>query len=121
MRVSTLRCLQNVKVLHNANNTDNAKAIAKHVPGVFSENDWAKYHTKKQSFSKVGFNPFRQKPRFLPVCDTILLKTLWEKDKLLVMSNFSFSHNVFYQSREVFAIYIKVKIVICKLFQFEPV
>ena len=39
MQVSTLRCLQNVKVLHNANNTDNAKAIAKHVPGVFSEND----------------------------------------------------------------------------------
>ena len=25
-----------------------------------------------------------------------LLKTLWEKEKLLVTSNFSFSHNVFY-------------------------
>ena len=24
------------------------------------------------------------------------LKTLWEKEKLLVMSNFSFSHSVFY-------------------------
>ena len=26
---------------------------------------------------------------------TSLLKTLWEKEKLLVMSNFSFSHSVF--------------------------
>ena len=28
--------------------------------------------------------------------ETSLLKTLWEKEKLLVMSNFSFSHSVFY-------------------------
>ena len=27
------------------------------------------------------------------------LKTLWEKEKLLVMSNFSFSHNVFHSIR----------------------
>ena len=29
------------------------------------------------------------------VCSTSLLKTLWEKEKLLVMSNFSFFHRVF--------------------------
>ena len=30
------------------------------------------------------FNPFPNKPRFLHVCSTKLLKTLWEKEKLLV-------------------------------------
>ena len=41
------------------------------------------------------FNPFPNKPWFLQVCSTSLLKTLREKEKLLVMSNFSFSHRVF--------------------------
>ena len=31
-----------------------------------------------------------------PVCNTSLLETLWEKEKLLVTSNFSFSLRVFY-------------------------
>ena len=43
-----------------------------------------------------GFNPFPNKPWFLRVCPTSFLKTLWEKEKLLVTSNFSFSHSVFY-------------------------
>ena len=42
------------------------------------------------------FNPFPNKPWFLCVCSKSLLKTLWEKEKLLVMSTFSFSHIVFY-------------------------
>ena len=29
------------------------------------------------------------------------LKTLWEKEELLVTSNFSFSHNVFYSYRSL--------------------
>ena len=37
----------------------------------------------------------QKKPLFLRVCRTSLLKTLWEKEKLLVTSNFSFSHSVF--------------------------
>ena len=41
-------------------------------------------------------NPFPNKPWFLCACSTSLLKTLWEKKKLLIMSNFSFSHCVFY-------------------------
>ena len=44
----------------------------------------------------VYLNPFPNKPWFLRVCSTSLLKTLWEKEKLLVTSNFSFSHSVFY-------------------------
>ena len=42
------------------------------------------------------FIPFPNKPWFLRVCSTSLLKTLWEKEKLLVTSNFSFSLGVFY-------------------------
>ena len=44
----------------------------------------------------------------LCVCSTSLLKTLWEKEKLLVMREFS-------------AIVIKSKIVFCKLFQFGSI
>ena len=36
-------------------------------------------------------NPFPNKPWFLRVCSTSLLKTPREKEKLLIMSNFSFS------------------------------
>ena len=42
------------------------------------------------------FNPFPDKPWFLHVCSKTLLKTPWEKEKLLVTNNFSFSHSVFY-------------------------
>ena len=45
-----------------------------------------------------------------------VLKTLWEKEKLLVMSNFSFSHSIFYSFGELSAIFIKFEIVVCKLF-----
>ena len=42
------------------------------------------------------FNPFPNKPWFLCVWSTSLLKTLWENEKLLITSNFSFFHSVFY-------------------------
>ena len=64
------------------------------------------------------FNPFPTKPWFLRVCSTSLLKTLREKEKLLVTSNFSFSHSVFYQFRELSTIFNKLETVVCKLFQF---
>ena len=40
-------------------------------------------------------NPFPNKPWIVLICSTNLLKTPWEKEKLLVTSNFFFSHNVF--------------------------
>ena len=64
---------------------------------------------------------FPNKPWFLCVCSTYLLKTLQENEKLLVMSNFSFSHSVFYAVGELCAIFIKFKIVVCKYFQFGRV
>ena len=69
----------------------------------------------------IFFNPFPIKPWFLRVRCTSLLKTLWEKEKLLVMSNFSFSHSVFYPCGELFSIFIKFEIVVCNLFHFGKV
>ena len=71
--------------------------------------------------SRKCFNPFPNKPWFLRVCSTSLLKTLWENEKLLVTSVFSFSHSVFYPFGELSAIFIKFEIVVCKLFQFGRV
>ena len=45
-----------------------------------------------------GFNPFPHNYTFWRPWETSLLKTLWEKEKLFVTSNFSFSHSVFYPS-----------------------
>ena len=42
------------------------------------------------------FNPFPHNDTFWRPWETNLLKTLWEKEKLLITSNFSFSHSVFY-------------------------
>ena len=61
-------------------------------------------------------NPFPNKPLFLRFYNTSLSKTLWEKKKLLVTSNFYFSHSVFYPLRKPIAIFIKLKFVVCKLF-----
>ena len=50
-----------------------------------------------------------------------VLKTLWETEKLLVRSNFSFSHGVFYPFWELSIVFIKFEIVVCKFFQFGSV
>ena len=52
------------------------------------------FRTHKEILS-FQFNLFPNKLRILCVCSTSLLKTLWKKEKLLIMSNFSFSHSVF--------------------------
>ena len=61
-------------------------------------------------------------PGFYPgVYSTSLLKTLWEKEKLLVTSNFSFFHSIFYPSGELSAIFFKSEIFVCNLFEFGRV
>ena len=62
--------------------------------------NWTENAASKEG--KRCFNPFPNKPCILRVCSTSLLKTLWEKEQLLVTSNFSFSRSVFYLFREVF-------------------
>ena len=76
---------------------------------------------KRNLMFRVAFNPFPNKPWFLCVYSTSLVKTLREKEKLLVTSNFSFSDSVFYPFWELSIIFIKLKIVLCKLFQFGRV
>ena len=56
------------------------------------------------------FNLLPNKPWFLCVCTIGFLKTLWLKEKLLVTSNFSFFHSVFYPSGELSVIFIKFEI-----------
>ena len=81
------------------------------------------YFTSTNTTQVLGcfVNPFPNKPWFLRVCCTSLLKTQWEKEKLLVMSNFFFSHCVFYLFGELSAIFIKSKIVVCRHFEFGRV
>ena len=43
----------------------------------------------------TSLNPFPNKPLFLPVCNTSLLKTIWEKEKLVITSNFCFFQSIF--------------------------
>ena len=64
-------------------------------------------------------NPFPDRPWFLHVCRINLSKTLWKKEKLLVTSNFSFSHSVFYPFREVSAIFIKLRMLSANSFILE--
>ena len=44
--------------------------------------------------NSTSFNPVPDKPLISCICSTSLLKTLWEKEKLLVTRNFSFPHSV---------------------------
>ena len=85
-----------------------------------------KHYEKRRNCSLLAISPITQcfqdltfptnKPWFLRVCSTRLLKTLWEKEKLLIPSNFSLSHSVFYLFEELSAIFIRFEIVVCKLF-----
>ena len=60
-------------------------------------------------------NPFLNKPWFLCVCNTSLLNTLWEKEKLLRAVS-PFPNSVYYPFGELSAIFIKFEIVICWLY-----
>ena len=47
------------------------------------------------------------------------MKRLWDQEKLLVMSDFFVSPSVSYLFGELYAIFIKFEIVVCKLFSLE--
>ena len=46
---------------------------------------------------------------------------MWEKEKLLVTSNLSFSKSVFYAFEKLSVIFTKFQIVVCNLFQLRIV
>ena len=68
------------------------------------------------------FLPFSQtSPGFNTSAVKIFLKTLWEKEKFLLKSDFSFNHSIFYPLGELSAIFHQFEIVVYKLFQFGRV
>ena len=69
-------------------------------------------HLKNLSHTILTFNDLGKRS---------LLKTLCEKEKILVTSIFSFSHNVFYPCKDKFQFLSHIYFVICKCFQFEQV
>ena len=75
--------------------------------------------TIKEVQARVSLNPFPYNPWFLRVCSTALLKTPWEKEKLLVTSNFSSSHSVFYPFEEPSGILLKFKFSSANSFSLE--
>ena len=95
-----------------------ASAARKQNRNRFVEILWTWFPT---DVTKYALNSFLHNDTFWRPWQASLLKTLWEKEKLLVTSNFSFTHSVFYPWRELSAIFIKFKIVACTLFQFGPV
>ena len=83
---------------------------------------------QKASFSEVVENRDCVVTKELPLSQTSpgfyvwgrsLLKTPWEKEKLLVTSNLFFSHSVFYPFAVLSALFIKFEIVVCKLYILE--
>ena len=102
--------------------TSNGKKIPKKENGKKS-NKGNKVNRQKSPQTSIiiypcPLNPFPNKPWILSVSSKCLLKTLLEQKKLLVTSNFFFSHSVFYPFREPSALFIKFKIVVCKLSPF---
>ena len=57
-------------------------------------------------------------PTFNDPLEGSLLKTLWEKEKMLVTSIFSFSHNVFYPFQNNFQFLSQFYFAVCNCFQF---
>ena len=76
-------------------------------------------HPSGQDHSSQHLNPFTNRPLFPRVCSTRFLKTLWEKEKLLVTSSLSFSHGVFHPSGETSTIFIKLKLSSANSFKLE--
>ena len=68
------------------------------------------------------FNQYFPKQALVFTClQYSLLKTLCEKEKLLVTSNLSFSHNVFCPFERLPAIFINSEIAICEIIRFGSV
>ena len=72
-------------------------------------------------YSETSLTLYQASPGFYLSAVQVFWKHIWEKEKLLFVSNFSFSQSVFYPFGELSAIFIEFYIVVCKLFQFGRV
>ena len=106
------------KTQNNEQTLNGKDAFGECISGSHRKDGYKKTLHLPKKIKKKSLNRFPNKPWFLRVCSTCLLKTLWEKEKLLVTSNFSFSPIVFYPFGELSAIFINFEIVVCQLFQF---
>ena len=70
----------------------------------------------KKIFILINLNLLRQNDNFRRTRKKSLLKTMWEKKKMLVTSIFFFSHNVFYLMKHNFRILSNIWFVVCKCF-----
>ena len=69
--------------------------------------------------SYESLNPFQTSPAFYVSQYKSVSKALWEKEKLLVTSNFSFSYSVFNPFGELSGNYMKFTIAVCKFLSFR--
>ena len=69
----------------------------------------------------ISFNPFLYIYLFYHLEEKGFWKILWEKVKLLKMSNFTFSHNVFYAICISKSFYSHHSVVVCTFFEFGMV
>ena len=68
----------------------------------------------------MSVNPFPNKPWFIPVCSTSLLKTLWEKEKLPRNEQFLlFPHSVLYLFEELLPFSTNLKLSSANSFSLE--
>ena len=79
--------------LHNINLP---RMVGKKKKGTLKKKLSEKFYWSLTLYQTTKFNPFPNNPWFSRVCSTSLMKTLWEKEQLLVTSNFSFSRIDFY-------------------------
>ena len=75
-------------------------------------------------FSRIGIIQWyltlsQTSQRAMRVCSTRLLKTLWEKEKLLVTSNFSFSHCFFTRLENFIPFSLNLKLSSANYFSLE--
>ena len=69
---------------------------------------------RDKSFYFSHCNPFPKKPLLLPVCSSSLMRTMWEKEKLLKWAISLFYPCYFLPLWELSSIFIKFEIVVCK-------
>ena len=71
---------------------------------------------ENDSASGKRLNPFPHIDAFWRHCNRRLLKTLRQKKKLLIMSNFSFCHNVFNSYLKIILSFIEILNIFCNTF-----
>ena len=95
------------------------KALIGVLATVIIRKDGVEHHFNKLYHSVNGLICVNRWSVLSSLCSRGLLKTPWEKKKLLVTSNFSFSHSVFYPFGELSTISSKLKLSSTNAFSWE--